>query len=89
MPKLLVQDPIPKLNYLGFCDTLCHNDQPKHSCIGFLKAFMGLPLEILQTSQLLNPNPLVIPPQLMENSIIGLNVGNRPCILVDVHAPPL
>jgi hypothetical protein len=46
MFKLLVQDPIPKLDYLGFYDTLCHHDQPT-LCIGFLQTLMGLMLEIL------------------------------------------
>ncbi len=63
MFKLLVQDPILKLNYLSFYDTLCRHDQPTHPCIG-LQTLIGLMLEILQTPQLLNPNPLIIPPQL-------------------------
>jgi hypothetical protein len=66
MFKFLVQDPIPKLDCLGFYDTLCHHDQPTHPCIGFSQTLMGLIMEILQTPQLFNPNPLVILPQLME-----------------------
>jgi hypothetical protein len=49
MLKLIVKDPIPKLNFLGFYDILCHHDQPTHLCIGFLKTLMGVMLEILQT----------------------------------------
>jgi hypothetical protein len=62
--QLLVQYPIPKLDYLGFYDTLCLHDQPMHMCIGVSQAFMGLTLEIPQTLLLLNLNPLVIPVQL-------------------------
>ncbi len=66
MPKFLIKNPIPKLNYLGFWDTLCHHDQPTHSCISFSQALMGLIFKIMQTLQFLNPNPLVILLQLVE-----------------------
>jgi len=66
MLKLFVQDPIPKLNYLNFRDTLCHHDQLTHLCISLLQALIGLTLEILQTLQLFNPNPLIILLQLIE-----------------------
>jgi hypothetical protein len=49
LPKLHVQNFIPKLHNLHFCDPLGHINQLSHPYIWFSQALMRLMLKFLQT----------------------------------------
>jgi hypothetical protein len=60
MPEILIQNPIPKLNNLGFYDSLSHCDQLLHTCIGLLQTFMRFTLKFLQSAKFPSLHPLTI-----------------------------
>jgi hypothetical protein len=64
MFEILVQNPIPKLNSLGLCDSLNHFDQSLHISIGLSQTFMRFALKFLQSAKFLSLHPLIICAQL-------------------------
>ncbi len=64
--QLLVQNPIPKLDYLSLCHPLGNYNQPSHTNVCLAKILTNLPFKFLETLQLLCFHPLVVLLQLQE-----------------------
>ncbi len=78
--QIFFQDPIPKLDSLGFYDPFSHIDQPLHHFVCFSQILMGLTLKLLQCIKFFNLHTLVIGAKLLKELSNRVKSGKSLCL---------